>query len=148
MNRRTEVTQPDTMEEFITQKRQMFRVELSKETLQKEIDKLDNQTSKRLQALVGSAQELEIDKRDLHLFVEQSNKDRIEKENEEKRLVKEKKDKEDKEHALNSEIQQLSSEIDKNKDLLLTCNELKLFMLELSDQDFLQQEKANKALLM
>jgi hypothetical protein len=38
------------------------------------------------------------------LFVEQSNKDRIEKENEEKRLVKEKKDKEDKEHALNSEI--------------------------------------------
>lgn len=148
MNRRTEVTQPDTMEEFITQKRQMFRVELSKETLQKEIDKLDNQTSKRLQALVGSAQELEIDKRDLHLFVEQSNKDRIEKENEEKRLVKEKKDKEDKEHALNSEIQQLSSEIDKNKDLLLTCNELKLFMLELSDQDFLQQEKANKALIM
>lgn len=137
MNRRTEVTQPDTMEEFISQKRQMFRVELSKETLQKEIDKLDNQTSKRLQALVGSAQELEIDKRDLHLFVEQSNKDRIEKENEEKRLFKEKKDKEDKEHALNSEIQQLSSEIDKNKDLLLTCNELKLFMLELSDQDFL-----------
>lgn len=137
MNRRTEVTQPDTMEEFISQKRQMFRVELSKETLQKEIDKLDSQTSKRLQALVGSAQELEIDKRDLHLFVEQSNRDRIEKENEEKRLVKEKKDKEDKEHALNSEIQQLSSEIDKNKDLLLTCNELKLFMLELSDQDFL-----------
>lgn len=137
MNRRTEVTQPDTMEEFIQQKRQMFRVELSKETLQKEIDKLDSQTSKRLQALVGSAQELEIDKRDLHLFVEQSNRDRIEKENEEKRLVKEKKDKEDKEHALNSEIQQLSSEIDKNKDLLLTCNELKLFMLELSDQDFL-----------
>ena len=137
MNRRTEVTQPDTMEEFIQQKRQMFRVELSKETLHKEIDKLDSQTSKRLQALVGSAQELEIDKRDLHLFVEQSNRDRIEKENEEKRLVKEKKDKEDKEHALNSEIQQLSSEIDKNKDLLLTCNELKLFMLELSDQDFL-----------
>ena len=137
MNRRTEVTQPDTMEEFISQKRQMFRVELSKETLQKEIDKLDSQTSKRLQALVGSAQELEIDKRDLHLFVEQSNRDRIEKENEEKRLVKEKKDKEDKEHALNSEIQQLSSEIDKNKDLLLTCNELKLFMLELSDHDFL-----------
>ena len=137
MNRRTEVTQPDTMEEFISQKRQMFRVELSKETLQKEIDKLDSQTSKRLQALVGSAQELEIDKRDLHLFVEQSNRDRIEKETEEKRLVKEKKVKEDKEHALNSEIQQLSSEIDKNKDLLLTCNELKLFMLELSDQDFL-----------
>ena len=111
----------------------MFRVELSKETLQKEIDKLDTQTSKRYQALIGSALELETDKKDLHLFVEQSNKDRVEKENEEKRLIKERKDKEEKEYALNSEIQQLNSEIDKNKDLLLTCNELKIFMLELSD---------------
>jgi hypothetical protein len=38
---RTEMTQPDTMEEFISQKRQMFRVELAKETIQKEIDSLD-----------------------------------------------------------------------------------------------------------
>ena len=68
------------MEEFISQKRQMFRVELSKETLQKEIDKLDNQTNKR----------------DLHLFVEKSNKDRIEKEQLEKQLIKYKKEKEDK----------------------------------------------------
>lgn len=147
MNRRTEVTQPDTMEEFISQKRQMFRVELSKETLQKEIDKLDNQTSKRQLALIGSAQELEADKRDLHLFVEKSNKDRIEKEQLEKQLIKDKKEKEDKIYALNSEIQQLNSEIDKNKDMLQTYNELKLFMLELSDQDFLKEQQQKKAQL-
>lgn len=147
MNRRTEVTQPDTIEEFISQKRQMFRVELSKETLQKEIDKLDNQTSKRQLALIGSAQELEADKRDLHLFVEKSNKDRIEKEQLEKQLIKDKKEKEDKIYALNSEIQQLNSEIDKNKDMLQTYNELKLFMLELSDQDFLKEQQQKKAQL-
>ncbi len=64
------MTQPDTIEEFITQKRQMFRVELSKETLQKEIDSLDQQTNKRKLALKQSGIELDVDKKDLHIFVE------------------------------------------------------------------------------
>ena len=50
--------------------------------------------------------------------MEKSNKDRIEKEQLEKQLIKDKKEKEDKIYALNSEIQQLNSEIDKNKDML------------------------------
>jgi hypothetical protein len=38
------------------------------------------------------------------LFVQQSNKDRLDRENEEKRLIREKKDREEKEQALDNEI--------------------------------------------
>ena len=51
-----------------------------------------------------SSTELEADKKDLHVFVEQSNRDRVERENEEKRLIREKKEREDKEQALDNEI--------------------------------------------
>ena len=135
---------PDTLDEFINQKRQMFRVELSKETLQKEINNLDKKTERRLQALGQSGLELETDRRDLMSFVEKSNNDRKEKEFEEKRLLREKKLKEDKETALNIEIQQYISEIEKNRDACTYLNELKGFILELSDQDFLAQLNKQK----
>lgn len=135
---------PDTLDEFINQKRQMFRVELSKETLQKEINNLDKKTERRLQALGQSGLELETDRRDLMSFVEKSNNDRKEKEFEEKRLLREKKLKEDKETALNIEIQQYNSEIEKNRDACTYLNELKGFILELSDQDFLAQLNKQK----
>lgn len=70
------------------------------------------------------------------MFVQQSNKDRLDRENEEKRLIREKKDREEREQALDNEIQALNSEIEKNKDALLQHNELKSFMLELSDPHF------------
>lgn len=38
------------------------------------------------------------------MFVQQSNKDRLDRENEEKRLIREKKDREEKEQALDNEI--------------------------------------------
>ena len=77
-------------------------------------------------------------------FVEKSNNDRKEKEFEEKRLLREKKLKEDKETALNIEIQQYNSEIEKNRDAFTYLNELKGFILELSDQDFLAQLNKQK----
>jgi hypothetical protein len=52
--------------------------------------------------------------------------------------MKEKKDREEKEQALDNEIQILNSEIEKNKDALLQHKEVKAFMFELSDPDFIK----------
>jgi hypothetical protein len=70
-------------------------------------------------------------------FVERSNKDRNDREIEEKKLVRDKKEREERELALDNEISQLNSDIEKNKDQLYSLKELRQFILELSDQEFL-----------
>ena len=72
-------------------------------------------------------------------FVERSNKDRNDKEIEEKKLVRDKKEREERELALDNEISQLNSDIEKNKDQLYSLKELRQFILELSDQEFLKE---------
>ena len=72
------------IDEFINQKKEMFRVQLAYNTLQEEISALDQQQCQRQKALVTSSEELERDKQGVILFVEKNNITRQQKEEEEK----------------------------------------------------------------
>ena len=60
--------------EFVTQKRQMFRVQLSYRTVRGKIDQLDEDRRRRERALKESSSELDTDQKNLLLFVENANK--------------------------------------------------------------------------
>jgi hypothetical protein len=62
------------MEEFINQKKEMFRVQLSYNTLKTEITKLDDKKTKRETQLKLSHDHLETDRKDVMKFVDKNNK--------------------------------------------------------------------------
>lgn len=62
------------MEEFINQKKEMFRVQLSYNTLKTEITKLDFKKTTRETQLKLSHDHLETDRKDVMKFVDKNNK--------------------------------------------------------------------------
>jgi len=58
------------MEEFINQKKEMFRVQLSYNTLKQEIGKLDEKNATRIRELLLSETHLEKDRKDVMKFVD------------------------------------------------------------------------------
>jgi hypothetical protein len=62
------------MEEFINQKKEMFRVQLSYNTLKTEITKLDVKKTTRETQLKLSHDHLETDRKDVMKFVDKNNK--------------------------------------------------------------------------
>ena len=62
------------MEEFINQKKEMFRVQLSYNTLKTEITKLDDKNKTRETQLKLSHDHLETDRKDVMKFVDKNNK--------------------------------------------------------------------------
>ena len=58
------------VEEFINQKKEMFRVQLSYNTLKQEIGKLDTKNATRVRELLLSEVHLEKDRKDVMKFVD------------------------------------------------------------------------------
>ncbi len=83
------------MDEFINQKKEMFRVQLAYNTLEKEITDLNSQAVRRHEALETSKKELDNDRRGVMNFVNNNNAQRQAKENLEKEEIRKKAEKED-----------------------------------------------------
>lgn len=131
----------DTMNEFINQKKQMFRVELANIEISKQIIEIEKKTVDRKQALKFSTDELETDKQEL-MFHMSSNKDeQRRKDFEEKQKQKEKSDYEDKLRAQDNRIMELQSEIEKKQELLFSLEKNKKFVQSLA------QDEANKEII-
>lgn len=95
----------DTMQEYISQKKEMFRVDLADREIRAKIQALDQQVHSRKQALQQSSVELDEDRKQLMAFVEQKNEQKRQVENEEKLKVREKNDNEEHLRVLENQIQ-------------------------------------------
>ena len=127
--------------EFIEQKKEMFLVQLSHNTIKKEIDLLENKIERKVKALDQSKKLLNEDEREVRNYVESNNKStkKIEQQAEEKQ--KERKDLEEKLKNTEAEITALNYQSSKNnQDTLETLESHKRFLEELSDVEFLKQK--------
>lgn len=138
--------------EFIEQKKEMFLVQLSHNTIKKEIDALETKIERKVKALDQSKKLLNQDEKDVRNYVEHNNENtkKIERDAEEK--MKERKELEEQLKNTEAEITALNYQSSKNnQDTLETLEAHKKFLEELSDADFLKenrekQEKEIKAL--
>ena len=127
--------------EFIEQKKEMFLVQLSHNTIKKEIDLLENKIERKVKALDQSKKLLNEDEREVRNYVESNNKStkKIEQQSEEKQ--KERKDLEEKLKNTEAEITALNYQSSKNNtDTLETLEGHKRFLEELSDVEFLKNK--------
>ena len=83
-----------------------------------------------------SDEELKRDHLDLMSFINQDNIVKRDKERKEKQLLDKRQEKEENLKRLNREIQQVRSDIEKNKDFLKGLAGLQQFILDLSPEDF------------
>lgn len=123
------------MDEFINQKKEMFRVQLAYNTLQKEITDLNGYAERRFEALETSKKELDDNRKGVMNFVNDNNKMRQEKEDHEKELIRLKAEKEDTIRRQENQIQQLTSEIDKNQETVSQMLIFKDFFRKLAKKE-------------
>ena len=109
----------------------MFLVELSHNTIKSEIEELDNKSIRKKNALADSASQLTEDQNKLIKFVDQDNTCTGEKEKEAELQLNIRKQKEKEIKDIDSEIQNLKSEIEKNKDVLGALEDHKEFLINL-----------------
>lgn len=127
--------------EFIEQKKEMFLVQLSHNTIQKEIDLLQNKIDRKAKALDQSKKLLNQDEREVRDYVEKINKETkdIEKAAESAQTIR--KEKEESLKGVETEINQLNYQSSKNnQDSLESLEAHKKFLEELSDQDFIKKK--------
>ena len=116
----------------------MFLVQLSHNTIKKEIESLNNKVERKKKALKQSSELLNEDEKIVRGFVEKDNDDTKKSEDNAERLQHERKRKEDELKEIDAQIQNLRSEFQKHQDTLESLQEHKNFLVELSDGLFNQ----------
>lgn len=109
----------------------MFLVELSQNTIKKEIDEVDSRVTRMSNALQQSSAQLQDDYERLMQFIEKDNWLTQEKDKEAETMQNERKKKEKKIKKIDTQIQNLKSDIEKNKDVLAALEEHKNFLVAL-----------------
>ena len=109
---------PQNIDEFVNQKKEMFLVELSNNTIQEEIKSLDQKNRRKKYALQDASAALEQDKSKLVEFIEQDNMARQEKMNLAEKAKADKQAADAEIRRLEQLIQSQKSEIDKNMELV------------------------------
>ena len=99
--------------EFVSQKRQMFRVQLSYRTVRAKIDSLDSEKKRREEALKLSGEQLEKDEKELLVFVEDANRMQRSKEEDVQLRVVKRNELDNKINKLETELQTLKTDITK-----------------------------------
>lgn len=123
----------------------MFLVELSNNTIKKEIEELDHKSKRKAIALKDSSNQLGNDHIKLMKFIEQDNITTQDKEKEAEKMVALRKKKETKIKKIDTRVANLKSEIEKNKDVLTGLEAHKDFLLELSHINWItEQDKMKK----
>ena len=148
--------------EFIEQKKEMFLVQLSHNTIQvlsllilscfkqfknnillkKEIELLNTKVENKQQALEKSATQLNEDEKIVRNYVEKDNDVTKSLESQADDQQKDRKKKEEEIKNIDSQIQNLRSEYQKNIDALENLQDHKTFLLKISDVDFLKNKEA------
>jgi hypothetical protein len=128
----TQMSRPQNIKEFVDQKKEMFLVELSFNTVKCEIEELDRKQQRKKTAIEHSQAQLQKDEVKLMKFIE---KDQIKTSKKEKKAKKAMRDCQalnDENKDLENKINLMRSEISKNKDILSSLEEHKKFLLDLS----------------
>ena len=113
----------------------MFLAELAYNTVAKEIDELERKKENRKQVLEQSQRELEEDHDDLIKFIHNDTKTKNERDDEEKKQLKIKAEKEDKLKSKENEISSIKSEIEKNKDALQALEKARYDILKIKQDN-------------
>jgi hypothetical protein len=136
-------TEKESISDLITKKREMFLVQMSLDTKREEIRKLEEKAHLKEDALHRSEQMLEEDAIRFDAFLKENDKkahDAIKKAEEETRK---KQEKVFEIKRLTQHIQQLNSEIIKNKETLDECLKYKSFLDDLTPQQWITDQKRN-----
>lgn len=119
----------------------MFLVQLSHNTIKKEIELLQNKVERKSKALDQSKKLLNEDEREVRNYVEDNNKTTKAIEEDAEKAQKLRKDKEEKLKNIEAEITALNYQSSKNnQDTLETLEGHKRFLEELSDQEFIKRK--------
>ena len=129
---REQQRRPQNIKEFVDQKKEMFLVELSFKTVKSEIEELDHKQSRKKTAIETSQAQLEKDGLKLMKFIEKDQIKTSKKEKKAKQAMKDYQTLHDEDKDLDNKINNVRSEISKNKDVLGSLEEHKKFMLALS----------------
>lgn len=130
--------------EFVEQKKEMFLVQLSHNTIKKEIEHLSTKIDRKQKALEQSAALLNEDERIVRGHVENDNNETKALESLAEAKQMERKRKEDELKEIDSQIQNFSSEFQKHKDTLENLDKHKNFLINLSDTDFIEKQEKMK----
>lgn len=127
-------SRPQNINEFIDQKKEMFLVELSYNTIKEEIKDLDLKKNRKGDALKESSSQLEKDNQKLIMFIETDNLTTQERQREADKAMVDRKSAENQIKKLEAKIQQIKSDIDKNIDLLGGYEEHKDFLFKIFEK--------------
>ena len=130
---REQQMRPQNIKEFVDQKKEMFLVELSFNTVKKEIEELDHKQSRKKTAIEQSQAQLERDNVKLIKFIDKDQIKTSEAEREAKKAVKDCQALNDDSKDLENKINNVKSDINKNKDTLSALEDHKKFLLALSE---------------
>lgn len=130
---REQQMRPQNIKEFVDQKKEMFLVELSFNTVKKEIEELDHKQSRKKAAIEQSVAQLERDETKLMKFIEKDSIKTSEAEREAKKAMKDCQSLNDDSKDLENKINNVKSDINKNKDTLSALEDHKKFLLALSE---------------
>lgn len=130
--------------EFIEQKKEMFLVQLSHNTIKKEIELLNTKVERKQKALEQSSMQLNDDERIVRGYVENDNDQTKKLELHAESQQQERKKREDELKDIDSQIQNLRSEYQKHQDTLDNLQDHKAFLLKLSDVDFINKKVMNQ----
>ena len=114
----------------------MFLAELAYNTVAKEITQLEDRKKKRKDTLETSQKELDNDHMNLITFINNDTKFKTDREEEEKRQLKLRAEKEEKLKGIEQQIQAIKSEIEKNKDGLGGLEKAREFILQIKRDQY------------
>lgn len=129
---REQQMRPQNIKEFVDQKKEMFLVELSYNTVKKEIEELDHKQSRKKTAIETSQVQLEKDGLKLMKYIEKDQIKTSKKEKKAKQAMKDAQLLNEESKDLENKINNVRSEINKNKDILFALEDHKRFLLALS----------------
>ena len=128
----TQVVRPQNIKEFVNQKKDMFLVELSYQTVKQEIEGLDHKQSRKKTAIETSTTQLQADGLKLMKFIDKDQLETSKKEKDAKQAQTECQTLQNENKDLDNKINLTRSEISKNKDSLGSLEDNKKFIMELS----------------
>ena len=128
-------SRPQNINEFVEQKKEMFLVELSYNTIKEEINDLDLKRNRKGDALKDSSMQLENDNGKLMSFIESDNATTMDRAKEADHAMQERKNAENIIKKREAAIQQTKSDIDKNVDLLGGYEEHKEFLFNIFQKE-------------
>ena len=119
---------PQNIDEFVNQKKEMFLVELSNNTIENEIKDLELKKSRKEAALDEASKALEKDGERLIEFIEDDNMKTKRKQKDAEMAAEKRRAAESQINALDLQISNKKSEIDKNEDMLKALQDHKDFL--------------------